>query len=91
MMAQLYFGVVKVIFLHVMHLNICLQAEEKAQAERKEQTRAAEEAKTANAGNRFFCLFENLLCRDGTSNDRMVAPGLDKVIFLHVLHPNMCL
>ena len=21
----------------------------------------------------------------------MVAPGLDKVIFLHVLHPNMCL
>ena len=50
MMAPLYFGIVKVILLHVNHPNICLQAEEKAQAQRKEQTRAAEEAKTANAG-----------------------------------------
>ena len=49
-MAPLYFGIVKVIFLHVIHPNICLQAEEKAQAQRKEQTRAAEEAETANTG-----------------------------------------
>ena len=41
-------------------------------------------------GSRFFCLFDNVLCIDGTSNDRMVAPGLDKVIFLHVPHPDMC-
>ena len=50
MMAPLHFGIVKVIFLHVTHPNICLQAEGKAQAQRKEQTRAAEEAETANAG-----------------------------------------
>ena len=44
MMAPLYFGILKDFFLHVIHPNICLQAEEKAQAQRKEQTRAAEEA-----------------------------------------------
>ena len=54
MMAPLYFGAVKVIFLHVLHPNICLQAEENAQPqstvdEREEQKRAAEEAETANA------------------------------------------
>ena len=53
MMAPLYFGTVKVIFLHVLHPDICLQAEENAQPERKvdereEQKRAAEEAETAN-------------------------------------------
>ena len=41
--------VVKFIFLHLTHPNICLQAEEKAQAQRKEQTRAPEEAETGNA------------------------------------------
>ena len=54
MMAPLYFGAVKFIFLHVLHCNICLQAEENAQPQRKvdergKQKRAAEEAKTANA------------------------------------------
>ena len=49
-MAPFFFGVVTVILLHVIHPNICLQAEEKAQAQRKEQTRAAEEAETPNAG-----------------------------------------
>ena len=53
MMAPLYFGAVKVIFLHVSRPNICLQAEENAQPQRKvdereEQKRAAEEAETAN-------------------------------------------
>ena len=53
MMAPLYFGTVKVIFLHVLHPDICLQAEENAQPQRKvdereEQKRAAEEAETAN-------------------------------------------
>ena len=54
MMAPLYFCIVKVIFLHVIHPNICLQAEEQAQAQRKEQTRAAEEAETANAGKQVL-------------------------------------
>ena len=54
MMAPLYFGIVKVVFLHVIHPNICLQADEKAQAERKEQRRAAEEAETANAGKQVL-------------------------------------
>ena len=54
MMAPLYFGAVKGIFLHVLHSNICLQVEENAQTQRKvddrgEQKRAAEEAETANA------------------------------------------
>ena len=54
MMAPLYFGAAKVIFLHVLHPNICLQAEENALPQRKvdereEQKRAAEEAETANA------------------------------------------
>ena len=54
MMAPLYFGAVKVIFLHVLHPNNCLQAEENAQPQRKvdergEQERAAEEPETANA------------------------------------------
>ena len=54
MMAPSYFGAVKVIFLHVLHTNTCLQAEENAQPQRKveereEQKRAAEEAETANA------------------------------------------
>ena len=44
----------KFIFLHVIHPNVCLQAEEKAQAQRKEQTRAAEEAETANAGKQVY-------------------------------------
>ena len=53
MMAPLYFGTVKVIFLHVLHPDICLQAEENAPPQRKvdereEQKRAAEEAETAN-------------------------------------------
>ena len=44
----------KVIFLHVLHPNICLQAGQKSQPQRKvdeheEQKRAAEEAETANA------------------------------------------
>ena len=54
MIAPLHFGVVKVIFLHVIHPNICLQAEEKAQAQTKEQTRAAEEAETGNAGKQVL-------------------------------------
>ena len=54
MMAPLYFAVVKVIFLHVIHPNICLQAEEKVQAQTKEQTRAAEEAESANAGKQVL-------------------------------------
>ena len=54
MMAPLYFGTLKVIFLHLLHPNICLQAEENAQPqrkvdERKEQTRGAKEAETPNA------------------------------------------
>ena len=53
MMAPLYFGAVKVILLHVLHPNICLQADENAEPQRKvdereEQKRAAEEAETAN-------------------------------------------
>ena len=39
-------------------------------------------------------LFGDLLCIDRTSSDRMLAQlycGLDEVIFLHVLHPNMYL
>ena len=53
MMAPLFFGTVKVIFLHVLHPDICLQAEENAPPQRKvdereEQKRAAEEAETAN-------------------------------------------
>ena len=53
MMAPLYFGAVKVIFLHVLHPNICSQAEENAQPQRKvdereEQKGAEEEAETAN-------------------------------------------
>ena len=54
MMAPLHFGTVKFIFLQVIHPNICLQAEKKAQAQRKEQTRAAEEAETANAGKQVL-------------------------------------
>ena len=54
MMAPLYFGIVKVTFLHVIDPNICLQAEEKAQAQSKEQTRAAEEGETANAGRQVL-------------------------------------
>ena len=54
MMAQLYFGIVKFIFLHVIHPNICLKTEEKAQAQRKEQTRAAEAAETGNAGKQIL-------------------------------------
>ena len=46
--------IVKVIFLHVIHPNICLPADRKAQAQRKEQTRAAEEAETANAGKQVL-------------------------------------
>ena len=49
MMKPLYFRIVNVILLHVIRPNFCLQAEEKAQAQTKEQTRAAEEAETANA------------------------------------------
>ena len=54
MMAPLYFGAPRVIFLHVLHPNICLQAERNAQPQRKvdereEQKRAAEEAESANA------------------------------------------
>ena len=54
MMAPLYFGAVKVIFLHGLHPNICLEAEKNAGPQRKvdeggEQKRAAEEAETANA------------------------------------------
>ena len=54
MMAPIYFGAVKVIFLHVLPPNICLQAGENAQPQRKvdgreEQKRADEEAETANA------------------------------------------
>ena len=54
MMAPLSFGLVKVIFPHLIHPNICLQAEKKAQAQRKEQTRAAEEAETPNAGKQVL-------------------------------------
>ena len=46
--------VVKFIFLHVIHPNICLQAEEKVQAQRKEQTRVVEEAETGNAGKQVL-------------------------------------
>ena len=42
-------GVVKIIFQHVFHPNIYLQTDETGLAQRKEQKRAAEEAKTANA------------------------------------------
>ena len=54
MLAPFYFGAVKVIFLHLLYPNICLQAEENTQPQRKvdereEQKRAAEEAETANA------------------------------------------
>ena len=53
MMAPLYFGAVKVIFLQFLHPNIFLQAEENARPQRKvdereERKRAAEEAETAN-------------------------------------------
>ena len=61
MMAPLYFGIVKVIFLHVIDPNICLQAEGKAQAQRKEQTRAAEEAETANAGKQVLLSISKLV------------------------------
>ena len=44
----------KFIFLHVIDPNICLRAEEKVQAQRKEQTRAAEEAETGNAGKQVL-------------------------------------
>ena len=47
--------------------------------------------KQPTLGSSFFCLFDNLLRIDGTNNERMVTPGLDNVIFLHVPHPNMCL
>ena len=42
-------GVVKIIFQHVLHPNIYLQTDKTALAQRKEQKRPAEEAKTANA------------------------------------------
>ena len=61
MMAPLYFGIMKVIFLHVIDPNICLQAEEKAQAQRNEQTRGAEEAKTANAGKQVLLSISKLV------------------------------
>ena len=66
MMAPLYFGALKVIFLHVLHPNICLQAEKNAQTQRKvdqreEQKRAAEEAETANARMQFCLSVWNIL------------------------------
>ena len=42
-------GVVEIIFEHVLHPNIYLQTDETALAQRKEQKRATEKAKTANA------------------------------------------
>ena len=46
MMAPLYFGIVKVIFLHVIHPNICLQAEQKAHRgkSRRERLRKLKQA-----------------------------------------------
>ena len=54
MMAPLSSGVVKVVFLHVLQPNICLQTEEQVRAQRRaeeldKQKRAAEEAETTNA------------------------------------------
>ena len=62
LMAPLQFGIVKRIFPHGIHPNICLQAEEKAQAQRKEQTRAAEEAETANAGKQVLLSILRTCC-----------------------------
>ena len=58
--AMEFFGIVKDISLHVIHPNMCLQAEEKAQAQRKEQTRAAEEAETANARKQVLLYIRKL-------------------------------
>ena len=54
MMAPLSSGVSKVVFLHVVQHNICLQAEKQVRALRRaeeldKQKRAAEEAETTNA------------------------------------------
>ena len=82
---------------------MCLWAAEKAQAHSKvegfdEQKRASKKAETANAGKQVCLSVWKLVVhrhvQDRTSSDRMVAPlycGVDKVIFLHLLHLNMYL
>ena len=65
-MGPLYYGAVKVIFLHVLHLNICWQAVENAQRQRKvdereEQKGAAEEAETANTRMQICLSVWNIL------------------------------
>ena len=55
MMAPLFSGSVKVVFLHVLQPKTCLQREEQVRAQRRaeeleNQKRAAEEAETTNAG-----------------------------------------
>ena len=59
MMAPLYFGMVQVIFLRVIDPN--MQAEGKAQAQRKEQTGAAEEAEAANAWKQVLLSISKLV------------------------------
>ena len=41
MMTPLYFGALKVIFLHVLHPNICLQAEENSQTTKGRKSMSA--------------------------------------------------
>ena len=59
MMAPLSSGVVKVVFLHVLHPKMCLQTVEQVGAQRRaedldKQKRAAEEAETPN-GEKQVC------------------------------------
>ena len=66
-------------------------AKRKGLTSRREPQRKPKQPKP---GSKCVCLFRNLFSIDRTSSDQMVAPlycGLDKVIFLHVVHPNMYL
>ena len=50
--------------------------------------------KQPSLGSRVYCSYGKFLCSNGINDDGMMAPlyfGIVKVIFLHVIYPNICL